>query len=59
MLYPTKGFYFEKSLNDFDLLKSPALAEEVARSFRLLAPMYHYLRTLTPEADADTTVNRS
>ena len=57
-LYPTKGFYFEKSLNDFSLLKSPALAEEVARSFRLLAPMYHYLRTLTPEEDADTTVDR-
>jgi len=57
-LYPTKGFYFEKQLNDFDLLKSPALAEEIARSFRLLAPMYHYLRTLTPEEDADTTVDR-
>lgn len=52
-LYPTKGFYFEKPLNDFNLLKSPALAEEIARSFRLLAPMYHYLQTLTPEEDAD------
>ena len=58
-LYPTKGFYFEKSLDNFSLLKSPALAEEIARSFRLLAPMYHYLRTLTPEEDADATVDRS
>ena len=58
-LYPTKGFYFEKPLEDFALLQSPALAEEVARSFRLLAPMYHYLKTLTPEADADITVDRS
>lgn len=57
-LYPTKGFYFEKPLNDFNLLKSPALAEEIARSFRLLAPMYHYLQTLTPEEDADNTVDR-
>ena len=57
-LYPTKGFYFEKPLNDFSLLKSPALAEEIARSFRLLAPMYHYLQTLTPEEDADNTVDR-
>lgn len=57
-LYPTKGFYFEKPLNDFSLLKSPALTEEIARSFRLLAPMYHYLQTLTPEEDADNTVDR-
>lgn len=57
-LYPTKGFYFEKPLNDFSLLKSPALAEEIARSYRLLAPMYHYLQTLTLEEDADTTVDR-
>lgn len=57
-LYPTKGFYFEKPLNDFDLLKSPALADEVSRCYRLLKPMYQYLRTLTPEEDADTTVIR-
>ena len=57
-LYPTKGFYFEKPLNDFSLLKSPALAEEIARSYRLLAPMYHYLQELVPEADADDTVDR-
>lgn len=58
-LYPTKGFYFEKPLSDFGLIKSPALAEEIARSYRLLAPMYRYLRTLTPEADADTTVDHT
>jgi len=55
-LYPTKGFYFEKPLNDFSLLKSPALAEEIARSYRLLKPMYDYLASLVPEADADATV---
>lgn len=57
-LYPTRGFYFEKPLNDFALLKSPALAEEIARGYRVLAPMYQYLQTLTPEEDADTTVDR-
>ena len=58
-LYPTKGFYFEKPLNDFNLLKSPALEEEIARCYRLLTPMYRYLRELTPEADADATVDRT
>lgn len=54
-LYPTRGFYFEKPLNDFSLLKSSALAEEIARSYRLLAPMYSYLHALTPVEDADMT----
>lgn len=57
-LYPTKGFYFEKSLDDFSLLKSPALADEISRCYRLLKPMYQYLRTLVPEEDADATVIR-
>ncbi len=56
ILYPTKGFYFEKDLTDFSLLKSAALADEIARSYRILAPMYHYLKSLAPEADADNTV---
>ena len=58
-LYPTKGFYFEKPLDDFSLLKSPALAEEIARGYRVLAPVYHYLSTLVPEEDGDTTVDRT
>lgn len=57
-LYPTRGFYFSKPLNDFALLKSPALAEEIARGYRLLTPMHQYLQTLTPEEDADDTVDR-
>lgn len=56
--YPTRGFYFEKPLNDFSLLKSSNLAEEIARGYRTLAPVYQYLQTLTPEDDADATVNR-
>lgn len=58
-LYPTRGFYFSKPLNDFALLKSPALAEEIARGYRLLTPMHQYLQTLTPEEDADDTVDRN
>lgn len=57
-LYPTRGFYFSKPLNDFALLKSPALAEEIARGYQALAPMHQYLQTLVPEADADNTVDR-
>lgn len=58
-LYPTRGFYFSKPLNDFALLKSPALAEEIARGYRLLTPMHQYLQTLTPEEDVDDTVDRN
>ena len=57
-LYPVKGYYFEKPLDDFSLLKSPDLAEEIARSYRLLAPLYHYLQALTPVEDGDVTVDR-
>lgn len=57
-LYPVKGFYFERELNDFSLLKSPALADEIARSFRVLAPLYRYLSALVPEEDGDDTVER-
>lgn len=58
-LYPTRGFYFSKPLNDFALLKSPALAEEIARGYRLLTSMHQYLQTLTPEEDVDDTVDRN
>ena len=57
-LYPVKGFYFERELNDFSLLKSPALADEIARGFRVLAPLYRYLSALTPEEEGDNTVER-
>lgn len=47
--YNLKGFYVEKELSDFDLLKSPALADEIERGYRLILPMYHYVASLTPE----------
>lgn len=57
-LYPLKGFYFEKELKDFNLLKSPALADEIIGGFHRMAPLYRYLRNLIPIEDEDTTVER-
>lgn len=58
-LYPAKSFYYEKDLTDFNLLKSPALADEIISGYRLLAPLYRYLTELVPEADADDTVDHT
>lgn len=49
--YTLKGFYVEKDLPDFDLLMSPALAEEIKEGFRLLTPLYQYLKDI-PEIDS-------
>ena len=50
-VYPAKNFYFEKPISDFSLIKSPALADELAESFRLLAPLYQTLAKLVPIED--------
>lgn len=47
--YNLKGFYVERELPDLSLLKSPALADEIARGYNLLIPMYRFITTLTPE----------
>ena len=39
-LYAAKSFYFEKVIDDFDLIRSPALAQELRRSFERLKPLY-------------------
>jgi len=39
-LYAAKSFYFEKVMDDFDLIRSPALAQELRRSFERLRPLY-------------------
>lgn len=54
-LYPVKGFYFEKPVRDFELLKSPALCDEIADGFSRLAPLYQYLNSLTPLEQEDTS----
>jgi hypothetical protein len=46
--YPLKGFYVEKEIRDFDLIKSPALADEIIRGYESLIPLYRYFEKLTP-----------
>ena len=38
--YATRGFYVEKPIGNFDLIRSPALAEEVKRCYKRLTPLY-------------------
>ena len=49
--YLAKGFYMEKTWTDFSLFKSPALAEEIARSFQRLRALYAYVIELEPMED--------
>ncbi len=49
--YPLKGFYVERDLNDFGLLKSPALVDEIASGYARLTEMYKYFKELTPIMD--------
>ncbi len=47
----TRSFFYEKE-PPFELMHSPRLAEEIARGFEKLAPLYRYLSALEPvEAD--------
>ena len=39
-LYAAKTFYFEKIIDDFDLIRSPALEQELRRSFERFKPLY-------------------
>ena len=57
-LYPVKGFYFEKDLTDFNLLKSPALVDEIIGGYRRMEPMFRLVRDLVPISDEDCTVEK-
>lgn len=48
-LYPAKSFYIERDLNDFGLLRSPRLADEIAAGFRRLQPLYQWFQEVEPE----------
>ena len=39
-LYAAKTFYFEKIIDDFNLIRSPALAQELRQSFERFKPLY-------------------
>lgn len=47
--YNLKGFYVEKELKDFNLLKSPALAQELIAGYEKLTPMYRYFYGIAPD----------
>lgn len=49
--YAAKGFYLEREITDFDLIRSPALAEEIRGGYARLAPLYRYILNLQPEGD--------
>jgi hypothetical protein len=54
--YALKGFYVEKEVKDFDLIRTAGLAEEIKTGFSHLKPLYQYIASLTPEEDtADPT----
>ena len=46
--YAARGFYVEKAIDDFDLIRSPALAEEVRHCFAKLTPLYRYILNFQP-----------
>lgn len=47
--YNLKGFYIEREINDFNLLKSPGLAEYLKESYEKVMPMYSYFKALPLE----------
>lgn len=53
--YPAKGFYLEKEITDFNLIKSPQLADEIIEGYQKLAPLYSYIRDITPEETIEVT----
>lgn len=53
--YPMKSFYLEKEIRDFDLIKSPALVDEIIAGYRKMQPLYDYLWSIMPEIDEDET----
>lgn len=59
VLYPAKSFYFSKPIKDFNLIKSPTLADEIRIGFQHLRPLMQYLQALTPIEDEDVTILHS
>ena len=49
--YAAKGFYLEKEIADFDLIRSPRLAEEIRGGYQRLKPLYRYILDLQSAQD--------
>lgn len=47
--YTAKGFYFEREINDFDLIRSPQLADEIIRCYMRLKPLYRCIVKMSDE----------
>ena len=47
--YPLRGFYVEREISDFKLLKSPDLTQYLLSGYRIAAPLYRYIVDLQPE----------
>lgn len=47
--YNLKGFYVERDVPDIELLKSPALVDEIVKGYQTITPMYRYIMALPPE----------
>jgi len=49
--YRAKGFYLEKDIKDFTLIKSSALAQEIISGYTELIPLFRYFDSIVPEED--------
>ena len=49
--YRARTFYVSYPIGDFDLIKSPALADEINGVFRKLQPLFRYFASLSPEEE--------
>jgi len=50
-LYCCRSFYFEKAIRDFDLIRSPELADALKDGFRRLKPLYSFIRECADEIE--------
>lgn len=50
-LYCARSFYLEKDISDFDLIRSPELADALKEGFMRLKPLYSFIRECADEAN--------
>ena len=50
-LYCCRSFYFEKEIRDFDLIRSPRLADALKEGFMRLKPLYCFIRECADEIE--------
>lgn len=55
--YRARGFYIARSIRDFDLIKSPALADVIRAGFEEMAPLYQYMMALEPETETGEIID--